>query len=225
MKNWLKIGKWTAVLSAIWMTSPTGAARAQSDSFVRVLHGLSLASKVDVYLDGKKTFNDLEFGGLTKYLRVPAGQHSFRVQSNNPSRTLLSVTRSFRAYDFQTLGIYGTVNRPRVLNANDSAGTPAYGRAQLTAYHLSPGLPAFDVVAYVPGGDILPLIRNVRYGQTRRANIPAFPMTIRIVRRGTTSILKTMTGADPRAGRKYALYAIGRPARNFKTLLDVTASQ
>lgn len=224
MKNWLKLGKWAAILAATLATVPTGAAHAQ-ESFVRVLHGLSLASKVDVFVDGKKTFNDLEFGGLTPYLRVPAGQHSFRVQSNNPSVTLLSVSRAFRAYDFSTLGIYGTVNRPRVLNSNDSLGTPAYGRAQLTAYHLSPGLPAFDVVAYVPGGGILMLIRNVKYGQTRRANIPAFPMTIRLVRRGTTSILKTLKGADPRAGRKYALYAIGRPARNFKVLLDVTASQ
>lgn len=225
MKNWLKVGKWAAILAATGATVPTDVAHAQSDSFVRVLHGMALASKVDVFLDGKKTFNDLEFGGLTKYLRVPAGQHSLRVQSNNPSITLLSVNRNFRAYDFHTLGIWGTAYRPRVLNAVDSAGTPAYGRAQLTAYNLSPGLPPFDVVAYVPGGDILPLIRNVRYGQTKRANIPAFPMTIRLVRRGTTSILKTITGADPRAGRKYALYAMGRPARNFKVHLDVTASQ
>ncbi len=222
LKIWTKWTKWVSVFLLIGAALPSPAAQAQ-DSFVRVLHGLSLASKVDVFLDGKKTFNDLEFGGLTPYLRVPAGRHSFRVQSNNPSRTLLSVTRSFRAYDFSTLGIYGVASRPRVFNSNDSLGTPAYGRAQLTAYHLSPGMPAFDVVAYVPGGDILMLIRNVKYGQTRRANIPAFPMTIRLVRRG--AILKTLTGADPRAGRKYALYAIGRPSRNFKALLDVTASQ
>lgn len=223
MKIWTQLGKWTAISAAIWTVSAHNAAQAQSDSFVRVLHGLSLTSKVDVYIDGEKKFNDLEFGGLTKYLRIPGGRHSFRVESNNPTRTLVSVARTFRSYDFHTVGIYGTPSKLRVLNAIDSAGTPANGRAQLTAYHLSPGFPAFDVVAYVPGGDILPLIRNVKYGQARRANIPAFPMTIRIVRRG--AILKTLTGADPRAGRKYALYAVGRPSRNFKALLDVTASQ
>ncbi|HEX8463994.1 MAG TPA: DUF4397 domain-containing protein [Abditibacterium sp.] len=223
MNKLKRIGQWTALLAALYTAVSATEARAQGEGFVRVLHGLSLVSKVDVFIDGKKTFNDLEFSGLTPYVRVPAGRHTLQVKSNNPSRTLVSTTLNTGTYRFATFGFYGTPGRIRLLKANDSAGTPAPERAQLTAYHLSPGTPAFDVVAYVQGGEILPLIRNVRYGQTRRVNIPAFPMTVRLVRRG--AILKTLTGADPRAGRKYALYAIGRPSRNFRALLDVTASQ
>jgi len=216
----LSAPKWLLLLALLLVPIP--AAHAQ-DSFVRILHGLSGFSKVDVKIDGEKRFNDLEFGGISPYVRLDSGPHSIVIASNNPTRTLLSITRRFKPFDFHTVGIHGTSARQRLLIADDSTGTPAFERAQLTAYHLSPGLPAFDVVTYQPGGQVLTLLRNVRYGQTRRASIPAIPMTVRLVRRG--AVFKTLTGASPRAGRKYALYAVGRPSRNFKALLDVTASQ
>ncbi|RYZ80320.1 MAG: hypothetical protein EOO68_37500 [Moraxellaceae bacterium] len=81
----------------------------------------------------------------------------------------------------------------------------------------------FHVVAYLPGGRIQRLISNVGYGQAKAANIPARAMTIRLVR--NNRILQTVTGVSPRAGRKYAAYAIGRPSRNFKLLVGITASQ
>jgi hypothetical protein len=196
---------------------------AAPSSFVRVLHGLSLGQKFDVYIDGQKKLNDIEFSATTKYLRVPAGSRSFRIATNEPARTLISTRRTLNRNNFYTLGLYGTPSRMRVLLANDSSGTPARGLAHLAVYHLSPGLQPFDVVAYVRGGHIIPLIRNVRYGQVKRASSPASPMTIRLMRRGR--IIKTLTGVEPRAGRKYAAYGIGRPSRNFRLLLDVTASQ
>lgn len=210
------------LLAIVLLISPGTPARAQ-DSFVRILHGLALTGKIDISIDGEKRFNDFEFGGLSRYLRLDNGPHSILIQTNNPTRTVLSIERRFKPYDFHTLGIYGTPRALRVLDADDSNGNPAFDRAQLTAYNLSPGSAPFDVVTFLPGGPTLTLLRNVRYGHPQRANIPAFSMTVRLVRRGR--ILKTLKGASPRAGRKYALYAIGRESRNFKALLDVTASQ
>jgi hypothetical protein len=192
-------------------------------SFVRVLHGLSLGQKVDVYIDGSKKLNDVEFSALSKYLRVPSGKRSIRIVTNDPPHTLVATSRVFARDSFYTFGIYGVPRSLHVLAANDSLSKPSYGNAHLRVYHLSPGMPSFDVVGYIRGGDIIPLVRNVRYGTSRAASIPAIPMTVRLVRNGR--ILKTVTGVDPRAGRKYAAYAIGRPARNFRLLLDVTASQ
>jgi hypothetical protein len=37
--------------------------------------------------------------------------------------------------------------------------------------------------------------------------------------------IKTITGFEPRAGRKYSAYAIGRIGQNFRVLADVSASQ
>ncbi len=215
-------------LAALTVLAPMNAAHsAPADNepvaFVRFLHALSLGTKVDVTVDGDKILNDVEFGAITKYIRVRSGYRSIHITTNNPTRTLLLTSRNFRQNDFYTLSPYGTPTRLRFLADNDSTGTPAFGRAQLTAYHLSPGLSPFDVVAYLPGGRIQPLIRNVRYGQSRRANVPATAMTVRLVRNGR--ILKTLPGVHPREGRKYAAYAFGRPARNFRFMMDVTASQ
>jgi hypothetical protein len=194
-----------------------------ADAFVRVLHGVSLGTKVDVHIDGNKKYNDVEFGKLTKYIRIPAGVRAIRVTTNNPSRTIISSTRSFRRGEFFTLGLYGLPNNLRLENASDSSGEPRYGQARITAYNFSPNQPAFDVVAYMRGGRIVPLIRNVGYGKGKAGNIPAQALTVRLVRNGR--ILKTITGVSPKAGRKYALYAVGRPSRNFTVLLGPTATQ
>jgi Domain of unknown function (DUF4397) len=226
MKNlWTHVFKSALVLCVMMGAAPMNAAHAQDSgttSRVRVLHALSLGQKVDVYIDGWKIFNDTEFGNTTKYERLPAGYHHFQIKTNNPTRTIASTAWTLRPGNYYTLGIYGTPRRLRLLTANDSTGYPAYASARLTAYHLSPGLPAFDVVGFVRGGRILSLIRNVRYGQAKSANIPAIPMTVRLVRNG--HILKTLTGVRPLAGRRYAAYALGRPSRNFKLLLDPTGS-
>ncbi len=221
--NFTTSPKWLVVPAALLFLAPIQAAHAQGDSFLRIVQGLSGVSKVDVTIDGQKRLNDLELGGVSDYLRLDGGPHSIVIRSNNPTQTLLSVTRRFRAGDFHSLAIYGAPARPRALVSNDSSGTPAYNRAQLTAYNLSPGTPPFDVVTYLPGGRVVTLLKNVRYGQARRASILAQPYTVRLVRNG--AILKTIKGAAPRAGRKYALYAVGRPGRNFKVWLDVAASQ
>jgi hypothetical protein len=211
------------VLAALTGTASMNTAHAQGSGttgHVRVLHALSLGQKVDVYVDGWKIFNDTEFGAITKYERFPAGYHHFQIKTNNPARTIASTSWTLRPGSYYTLGIYGTPSRLRVLTENDTAGAPAYAAARLTAYHLSPGLPAFDVVGFVRGGDILSLIRNVRYGQGKSANIPAIPMTIRLMRNGR--ILKTLTGVRPLPGRRYAAYALGRPSRNFKLIVNPT---
>lgn len=208
------------VLGAMTASAQTRTAWAQNSSYVRVLHALSQGQKVDVYIDGKKIFNDTEFGAITKYGRLPAGYHHIQIKTNSPARTIASTSWTLRPGNYYTLGIYGTPRRLRLLTENDTAGAPAYASARLTAYHLSPGLPTFDVVGFVRGGEILSLIRNVRYGQAKSANIPAIPMTVRLVRDGR--ILKTLTGVRPLSGRRYAAYALGRPSRNFKLIVDPT---
>jgi hypothetical protein len=216
-KNWIHFG--VLALTLAFGLRPAQAA----DAFVRVLHGVSLGTKVDVYIDGNKKYNDVEFGKLTKYMRVPAGVRAIRFTTNNPTRTILSTTRTFRRGEFFTVAIYGLPNQLRLVNANDSSGEPRYGQARITAYNFSPGQQPFDVVAYLKGGRIMPLIRNVGYGKGKAGNIPAKALTVRLVRHGR--ILKTITGVSPKAGRKYAAYTVGRPSRNFTVLLGATASQ
>ena len=194
------------------------------NSFVRVLHAISNSPKVDVYLDGKKKLNDISFDSLSKYLRIASGYHSFRITSNNPTRTLVSGARNFAPNHFYTVGVYGRLRQPKLFGADDTASAVPYGKALLTVYHLAPGAPPMNVTGTIRGTDVVLLARGLRYGNRTVVPVRAIPMTIRFTR-ANGGVLKTLTGQSPRAGRKYAAYAIGNVSRNFKVLLDVTASQ
>lgn len=225
--NW-KIS--TAATLGVWALGLAGLSTRADDpkivgptSFVRVLHAVPGGPKVDVYIDGNKKLNDVTFGSVTKYLRFPSGRHSFRVESNNPSRVLASGISTLRNGDFYTVTASGTPAYPRLQALNDSVGTMPYNRARVTFYHFAPGLPPVDVIATTENGNTYRIARRLRYGQARAIAVPAVAMTIRLVSNGRT--LNTMNGVHPRAGRKYAAYALGRPGVNFKTMIDVTASQ
>lgn len=212
--------------AAAWGAAPSWAKDpkiAGPVSFVRVLNAVDGGPKVDFYIDGQRKLNDFKLGGISAYLRLPAGRHTFTVRSNNPSRVLVSGARTFGSNQFVTVGAYGSSRRPRLLAFNDSSGPVAFGKARLTAFHLSPGTPAVDVIGTTGTGRTYRLFSRLRYGQIRAAYVPAVPMTIRLRSNGVT--LKTLEGIEPRAGRKYAAYAIGRAGRDFQVLLDVTASQ
>lgn len=196
----------------------------QPSSFIRVLHAISNSPKVDIFIDGQKKLNDIEFDSISKYLRVSAGYHSFRITSNNPTRTLISGARNFSNNHFYTVGVYGRLRSPKLFAADDTAGNAPYGRALLTVYHLAPGAPAVNVTGTIRGNDVVTLGRGIRYGRRAALPVRAVPMTIRVTR-ANGGVLKTITGVSPRAGRKYAAYIIGNVSRNFKVLLDVTASQ
>ncbi len=193
------------------------------NSFLRVLHAVPGGPKVDVFIDGQKKLNDVTFGSMSKYLRLSSGYHVFSVKSNNPSRTLVQGARNLRADDFYTLGAYASHSRTRLFALDDSLGSVPSSQARITFAHLSPGAPPVDVVATTKTGRSYLLLRKLGYGHMRAANVPAVPMTITLRYRG--GILKTVPNVEPRAGRKYSAYAIGRIGQNFQVLLEPSASQ
>lgn len=230
MKHTLsKIALLALSATAVFQGNPARAADpkiAGPTAFVRVLHAVPAGPKVDVYIDGTRRLNDVQFGSISKYMRVSAGYHRFRVTTNNPTRTLLSGARTLRRGDFYTVAAHGSPLRPRLVATNESQGRMAYGRARLTAYHFSPGAPPVDVIATTKTGRTYRLFSRLRYGQTRAAFVPAVPLTIRLRANGRT--IKTITGVHPRAGRRYAAFAIGQMGARvdpFRVLLDVSASQ
>ncbi len=225
----MKLASLVALVAVTLFLGGTSHAKSSGpNSFVRVLHAISNGPKVDIYLDGKKKVNDIEFDSISKYLRIPSGYHSFRITSNNPTRTLISGARTFSTNHFYTVGVFGRLASPKLFAADDTAGSVPYNRALLTVYHLSPGAPAVNVTGTIGGTRVITLARNLSYNHRTAFSVPAVPMTIRVVRPNkpvNVGILKTVTGVSPRAGRKYAAYIIGNVSRNFKVLLDVTASQ
>ena len=197
----------------------------ETQSYVRLLHAMPRGPKVDVYIDGQKKFNDLEFGSLSKYLKLPAGYHSFSIvtnaEGNQPERTLLSRARTLRGGSYYTIGPYGEKAQPKLLAFSDSSGGLQTDTARLTLFHLSPGAPPFDVFAVTQTGRTYRLASHLKYGQIRAVYVPPVPMTIRFM--VGRSVYKTVTGVSLRAATKYSVFALGRVGQNFRVVLETAA--
>lgn len=197
----------------------------ETQSYVRLLHAMPRGPKVDVYIDGEKKFNDIEFGSLSKYVKLPAGYHSFSIvtnaEANQPERTLLSRARTLRGGSYYTVGPYGILESPKLLAFSDSSGGLQTDTARLTLFHLSPGAPPFDVFAITQTGRTYRLASRLKYGQIRAVYVPPVPMTIRFM--VNRSVYKTVSGVSPRAATKYDIFALGRVGQNFRVVLETAA--
>lgn len=198
-----------------------------NSSYVRILHAIPGAPKVDVYVDGKKTLNDITFGGLSKYLRMPAGTHRFSIIANPTGRVLATGYRVLLRNRFHTAAAVGTKGRPVLKVHNETLGRRVPTRAHVFVFHYAPGAPAVDVVALLPGARVLPLVRRLRYGQTRAVLVPPGPTTIQL--RSGRRVIYTLPPGELQGGRRYSAFAIGRVDRTgpqaFRVLLDVSSSQ
>lgn len=209
-----------------------GAAQAKdkpipNSSYVRILHAIPGAPKVDVYVDGKKTLNDITFGSITKYLRMPAGTHRFSIIANPTGRVLATGYRVLLRNRFHTAAAVGTKGRPVLKVHNETLGRRVPTRAHVFAFHYAPGAPAVDIVALLPGARVRTLVRRLRYGQTRAVLVPPGPTTLQV--RSGGHVLYTLPSGELQGGRRYSAFAIGRLGRTreqaFRVLLDVSSSQ
>ena len=201
--------------------------KVEGATFMRLLHGVSgqsgSAPKVDLFVDGEKKLNDVEFGTLSKYLRLPSGRHTVSVWTNSPARLLLSGERVFGRGDFSTLGAYGTPQRARLLAIKDSRGPELVRQARLAVFNLSPGSPALEILASSKSGGTYVLARRVRYGRSASAPVEAEPTTLRVRVAGRT--LQSINTFEPRGGERYSAYVIGRVGENLRVVIGASASQ
>lgn len=212
---------------ACW--SATSPARADDPkiqgptAFLRALHGISGGDKMDLYIDGEKKLNDIEFAHVTKYLRLKSGYHTFRFVNNRNNRTVWIGKRLLRTGDFYTLGAYGTRYNAKPFLADDSSGNPGRMQSRLTLYQFSPGLEPVEVFGHTKTGRTFRFYRSVRYGQIKPANAKLVPMELRILSGG--KVIKTERNFAPQAGRHYAAYVLGEKGKNFTFMVDKAGSQ
>src|SRR5690348_13521269 len=55
------------------------SASAASPSFVRLVNASSDVGTVDIFVDGAKFLSNEQYGSVTDYLQLPAGQHKVQV--------------------------------------------------------------------------------------------------------------------------------------------------
>lgn len=199
--------------------------RVEGATFVRLLHGLGgggRTPKVDLFVDGEKKLNDVEFGALSKYLRLSAGRHQVSVWTNSPARPLLTAERYWKQGAFATLGAHGTPERARLLVVDDGGGPEPQKQARLSIFNLSIGSPALEILASSESAGTYVLARRLRSGRSASTLVPGEPTTLRV--RIAARTLKTINTFEPRAGRRYVAYVIGRAGGDLRVVLAESAS-
>lgn len=71
--------------------------KVRGTAYVRVLHAIAGGPRVDVYVDGKKTLDDVAFKTISDYMAVPSGQRTFSINAATKAEVLLTEKKNLVA--------------------------------------------------------------------------------------------------------------------------------
>lgn len=139
------------------------------DSQLRLVHAVPNAPNVDVYIDGERVLQDVEYESASEYQDLEAGTHSIvLVGAEDPGGVVLSETIETEAGGNYTVAATGTFDvndtsgvQPVVLT--DNATTPPEQFAAVRLVHLSPDAP--EVTVALAGTDGV-VFDNVGYTES-----------------------------------------------------------
>lgn len=180
---------------------------APSRSYIRVLHAVPDAPKVDVYADDQLIAKDLAFGKYTDYLSVPEGNYEIAVYAaGTKSNPVLKNMLMIRPDTIHTIAAVGTLNTIGLLAIPDRMAGDEPAISLVRFCHLSPNAPAVDIT--LPDGTIL--FRNVSFKQlTPYISVSPMNYTLQVRPAGTSTVVLTIPNVNLRSGMVYTIYAIG----------------
>ncbi|RXJ00374.1 DUF4397 domain-containing protein [Anaerobacillus alkaliphilus] len=173
---------------------------------VRVLHVSPDAPKVDVYVNGEKTLENITYYQISPYLEVPAGSYRIDIypagQTTNPVLTETVEVQSGRNY---TVAAAGRLANLRLVPVVDTTRNPR-NKSKVRFWHLSPNAPAVDIA--IAGGDVL--FSNVSFGQIANyLEVDPGSVTLEVRAAGTDNVVLTLRDTNLKAGEAYTITAIG----------------
>lgn len=125
----------------------TQSAKADSPSFVRIIHASPDVGTADVFVDGSKLLSSFAFGTVTNYVAIPAGPHLVQIALVGKGVNGAALTQTLSvspgvAYTVAALGTQATGVSLQVFIDNNQF---APGMAKLRIYHLAPDLGSVSV--------------------------------------------------------------------------------
>ncbi|WP_439027330.1 DUF4397 domain-containing protein [Haloarchaeobius sp. DT45] len=137
---------------------------------VRIIHASPNAPAVDVIVDGETVLTDVQFGTVSDYLTLEAGEHDIVVtRAGMPNEVVLSQTTELEEGKFtiMAIGEIGTASfEPKAFE--DMVTAPAEDEVSIRAIHASPDAPAVDVVIVPQKDDLtaddITVIQQVSFG-------------------------------------------------------------
>ena len=195
----------------------------EGDACINVVHASPDAPGVDVYLDGAVALTNLEFGSVSGWVAVPAGEHQVQVTPTgaDASAAVIDATVTLEAgaaYEVVATGLVADI-APQIYQVNLSMLTDE--NARIRVIHASPDAPAVDIA--VKGGDVL--IAGLEFpAASDFLDVPAASYDLEVRPAGTTDVALDLPGVTLEAGMVYDVFAIGQLADGSLTVLVVPST-
>ncbi|WP_407542616.1 DUF4397 domain-containing protein (plasmid) [Deinococcus radiomollis] len=179
-------------------------------AYVRVVHGVSDAPAVDVYVDGTRTVANAPFKAVTPYGNVPSGSHKVMITAaGNKTAVVFSGTVSLRAGTYYTVAAVGYLKTLKVKVFGTARMNMNKAKAEVNVYHLAPDAPRVQALAVdMSNAAILP--GGVSYLQKATVRVNPMGVNLDIVPFGkTTPVVKNISGISVAGGKTYSIFALG----------------
>ena len=138
----------TALLALFILFGPQmQSAKADSPSFVRIIHASPDVGTADVFVDGSKLLSSFAFGTVTNYASIPAGPHLVQIALVGKGVNGAALTQTLNvspgvAYTVAALGTSASGVSLQVFIDNNQFSP---GMAKLRIYHFAPDLGSVSV--------------------------------------------------------------------------------
>jgi uncharacterized protein DUF4397 len=180
----------------------------------KVLNASSVASPLNVLVDGNIVLSNIPFAGISDYVTASAGSHTFAVQATaTPGANLLTLVATLASATDTSLAFSGPAGALISLVLNDNNLPPPAGRARVRFVNVSPGLGPLDVyvnfskqlsgLASNSGSSYIEVTADAAIG-----TLYEFDFNIA----GTTSVVLKVPSVSIIAGHTYTIYVVGAPA-------------
>lgn len=179
---------------------------------LRVSHLSADVPAVDVFLNNAVAFAAVEYGAVSTWVTIPAGELSISVTptgADMESVVLGPSTYTFEANTWVTVVVVGTLaadNLQASLVIEDFAAAPA-DLARITFVHAISGAPAVDIRT----GDGNVLFTGLEFGQIASFEAPPNALGLEVTLSDATAALVAEVDAPFNADRAYFIAAAGLP--------------
>ena len=173
---------------------------------VRVIHAIPDAPAVDVFVDGNRVLEGVEFKDISDYLELDPGEYTFAVAPAGEGResAVLEQQATLEADTAYTVAAGGRLDSPEAFIFIDETEAPSGDQVRLRAVHLAPDAPAVDIAA---DGDVL--VEGLEFGSASDyLDVPAGSYTLEVRPAGQDEAVATFD-VTLEGGTVVSAFAVG----------------
>jgi hypothetical protein len=205
------------------VSSAGGAAAQSNEAAIRVVHTSPDVGTIDVWIDGKATFNGMKLGTFTDATTVAAGSHDVAIVPKGGAldTAVLKSTIELTAGAAYEVAIVDTKDKLAIQLYSVDLSPVAEGVARTRFIHTSPDAPNIDA-AIVDGPQLGSGLAFLDAGDN--VDVNAGTHGVALTEAGTGTAVLTANGVPFNSDKVYDIFLIGRVADKNLTILPIISS-